>query len=119
MDKLKRHLKEVRRKYLRRKHKTNVLTKANGELPRLIVHKSNKYNYAEIVDIDGKTIAYKTDKSLDADKKTAKAFALGEEIAKLAQKKGVKKVVFDRNGYLYHGRVKNIAEWARKWGLEF
>ncbi len=119
MDKLKKHLKEVHRKYLRRKHKTNTLTKRNSDLPRLIVHKSNKYNYAEIVDREGKTIVYLTDLKLKGDTKAAKAFTLWEEVAKLALKKGIKKVVFDRNGYLYHGRVKAVAEGARKGGLEF
>ena len=119
MDKLKKHLKEVHRKYLRRKHKTNTLTKRNSDLPRLIVHKSNRYNYAEIVDRDGKTLVYLTDLKLKGDTKTAKAVVLGEELAKLALNKGVKKVVFDRNGYLYHWRVKAVAEGARKGWLEF
>jgi len=61
MDKHKRHLKEVQRKYLRRKHKTNTLTKVNSNLPRLVVQKSNKYHYVVIVDRQGNTLVQVSD----------------------------------------------------------
>lgn len=86
-----------------------------GERPRLCVYKSNKFTYLQIVDDTvGATLAsVKTEKSVD------KAKTAGEELAKLAQDKGIQQVVFDRSGYKYHGIIKAAAEGARSGGLEF
>ncbi len=97
------------------------------ERPRLVVFRSNKYIYAQLVDdIAGKTIvgACGSSKQIremvkDDKEKFALSRAVGELIAKRALEKGIKKVVFDRAGYRYHGRVKALADGARKGGLEF
>jgi len=90
--------------------------------PRLAVNASNLHVTAQIIDdTKGITLVYATDKDkkLTEKSKTEKAFKVGEVIGELAIKKNIKRVVFDRGGKLYHGRVKAVAEGARKSGLEF
>lgn len=90
--------------------------------PRLSVFRSNKEIYAQIVnDVDGATIASVSSRNKDikASTKQEAAAAVGKSIAELATKAGVETVAFDRNGYLYHGRVKVLAEAAREAGLKF
>ncbi|MBP5686957.1 MAG: 50S ribosomal protein L18, partial [Clostridia bacterium] len=97
-----------------------------AETPRLSVYRSLNHIYAQLIDdVKGVTLvtASTLDKELkgnlgDKDKK-AQAFAVGELIAKKAKEKGVETVVFDRGGYLYTGRVANLADGARKGGLKF
>ncbi len=93
------------------------------EKPRFSVFRSNKYNYAQLInDQTGKVLASVSDqklKSTKKEKKTEKAYKVGELLAAEAKKKKIEKVVFDRGGYKYHGRVKAIAEGARKAGLKF
>lgn len=94
------------------------------ERPRLNVFRSNKNIYAQLIDdINGTTVASAstTDKelSLESASNAEAAKQVGELIAKRAQDKGYKSVVFDRGGYLFHGRVKALAEAARAAGLEF
>lgn len=89
--------------------------------PRLSVFRSNKQIYAQLIDdIEGKTLA-SSDSLKITESKTKKEIAamVGEDIAKKAIAAGVTTVVFDRNGYLYHGRVKELADAARKGGLQF
>jgi len=91
--------------------------------PRLVVFRSSKHIYAQLVDDErGVTLlgAADTTEGIQAEGKgkTAKSFALGRLIAARAKDKGIAKVVFDRGGYQYHGRVKAVAEGARKGGLE-
>jgi len=95
------------------------------EMPRLAVFRSLKNISAQIIDdttgttlVSFSTIAkdLKIDKSK---KKTEQSFEVGQKLAELALKKGIKKVCFDRAGYLFHGRVKALADGARKAGLEF
>ena len=92
-------------------------------VPRLSVFRSNKQIYAQIIDdVTGKTLASSGSlKNEDAQKvnKTTQAEMVGKLIAKKAKESGVEKVFFDRNGYLYHGRIKSLAESARKEGLKF
>jgi len=91
-----------------------------AERPRLSVFRSTKHIFAQIVDDEkGVTLAGITDKDMAGDNKTARAQAAGQELAQRALKKKVKKVVFDRGGYAYHGRVKALADGARAGGLEF
>lgn len=104
--------------------KNNISTSADRL--RLNVFRSNKHIYAQLInDIDGKTLVSASSKSKDLSKEVDKlnkvdsAKKVGELIGKLAKDKGVSKVVFDRGGYLYHGRVKALAEGARSQGLEF
>ena len=92
--------------------------------PRLAVFRSNKEIYAQIIDdVNGKTItaASSRDKDIDASKvnKTEAAKMVGKAIAEKAVKAGVETIAFDRGGYLYHGRVKAVAEGAREGGLKF
>lgn len=94
------------------------------ERPRLVVFRSSKHIYAQLVDDHrGVTIAGATDTSegvqIEGKGKVARSFAVGRLIAAKAKDKGIVKVVFDRGGYQYHGRVKAVADGARKGGLEF
>ena len=104
------------------KIKTRIRGKISGtaETPRMTVFRSNKQIYVHIIDdLAVKTLASASSKGLaDGDNKAAAA-QVGELIAKKAQEAGITSVVFDRNGYLYHGRVKELAEAARKGGLKF
>jgi len=93
------------------------------EVPRLCVFRSNTNIYAQIID-DEKGITLVSASSLDKELKLKNvnieaATKVGESLAKKAVKAGIKKVVFDRGGYLYHGRVKALAEACRENGLEF
>lgn len=95
-----------------------------AQRPRLAVFRSNKEIYAQLIDdVTGTTItaASSRDKDIDASKvnKTEAAKLVGKAIAEKAQKAGVEAVSFDRGGYLYHGRVKSLAEGAREGGLKF
>lgn len=98
---------------------------ANGR-PRLSVHRTNKQIYAQIID-DEKGVTLASASSLEGDLKAvvksganvAAAAAIGKAIAERAAKAGVTEVVFDRGSYLYHGRVKALAEAAREGGLSF
>ena len=97
----------------------------SGERPRLNIYRSLNHIYAQVIDdTTGKTIASaSTVHGKKGSKKTggnvASAKEIGKTIAQRAQEKGVKKVVFDRGGYLYHGRIKALADAAREAGLEF
>lgn len=96
----------------------------SAERPRLAVFRSNKEIYAQLIDdVRGVTItaASSRDKDIDASKanKTEAAKLVGKSIAEKAIKAGVESVAFDRGGYLYHGRVKSLAEGAREGGLKF
>src|SRR3989344_4242092 len=94
------------------------------QCPRLCVFRSHTTTYAQLIDdTHGKTILVARDSSLEASdakkNKAERAILVGEQIAKQALKKGIHKVVFDRGGYRYHGRIKALADGARKGGLIF
>ncbi|MBP1593554.1 MAG: ribosomal protein [Bacteroidetes bacterium] len=105
------------------KIKYRVRNKISGTTgcPRMSVFRSNKQIYVQIIDdLCGKTLASAS--SLGIEEKLPKkeqAAKVGEIIAKKAQEAGITTVVFDRNGYLYHGRVKEVADAARNGGLKF
>lgn len=105
------------------KIKAHIRHKISGsaEKPRLTVYRSNSQIYAQVVDdLAGKTLVAASSLELKGKiTKKEQASKVGELVAKLALEKGISQVVFDRNGYLYHGRVKEIAEGARKGGLKF
>jgi len=108
----------------RLKKKLRIRRKVEGSLerPRLCVFRSARHIYAQIIDdSNGKTLASASTLTVDGLKGANKdsASAIGREIAKLALAKNIKSVVFDRNGYLYHGRVKSLADGAREAGLSF
>lgn len=105
-----------------RKGRVRSVVSGTAQRPRLSVFVSNVHITAQLVDdASGKTVGYVSTVGQKAVKgnMTAKAAWVGEEIAKQAKAKKVKKVVFDRGGKLYHGRVAALAEAARKAGLEF
>ena len=95
----------------------------SSERPRLSVYRSNKGIYAQIIDdVTGKTIVSASSLSKDfagTGNKSDQSTAVGKLVASKAVAAGIKDVVFDRNGYLYHGRVKSLAEGAREGGLNF
>ena len=107
----------------RLKIKASIRTKVSGaaERPRLTVFRSNSQIYAQVIDdLKGATLASASSLAIkDKMTKTEKATEVGKLIAAAALKAGVKEVVFDRNGYLYHGRVKALADAAREAGLKF
>ncbi|TKJ40412.1 50S ribosomal protein L18 [candidate division LCP-89 bacterium B3_LCP] len=113
-------------RFRRKKHIRKVVS-GTKERPRLVVFRSAKQVYAQLVnDQDGRVItgissltaSVKKDIKKDINR-TAASRIVGKAIAATAQEKGITRVVFDRNGYLYHGRVKAVAEGAREGGLEF
>ena len=104
------------------KIKTRIRGKISGtaERPRMTVFRSNKQIYVQLVDdLAGKTLAAASSRGMEAAPKKELAAKVGQEIAKKAQEDGITSVVFDRNGYLYHGRVKELADAARNGGLKF
>lgn len=105
------------------KIKMRVRGKITGtsERPRLTVFRSNKQIYAQVIDdLTGNTVAAASSlKMTDKAPKKEIAAKVGEMVAKAAQEAGITSVVFDRNGYLYHGRIKELADAARKGGLKF
>jgi len=92
----------------------------SAERPRLVVFRSLKHIYAQLVnDATGHTLATVSDLSLEQGKKGERAAEVGKLIAERAKAAGITRVVFDRAGYRYHGRIKAVADGARKGGLEF
>jgi large subunit ribosomal protein L18 len=103
----------------RRHRRVRAKVAGTGERPRLVVYRSLKHIYAQIVDDTvQRTLLTVSDHEL-AGKKTAKSTEVGKLVAQKAKAAGITKVVFDRAGYQYHGRVKAVAEGAREGGLEF
>ena len=115
-------------KQSRRLHrKIRIRKKISGtmERPRLVVFKSNRFIYAQLIDDEaGKTLASTSSQTLAKDGEALKmnkdtATQVGKEIARIAQDQKIEQVVFDRNGYLFHGRIKALADGAREGGLKF
>ena len=113
--------KQLRRKSIR--ERIRKVLKGTPERPRLSVYRSNKQIYAQLIDdVTGVTLAAASSASKEAEIKGTKvevAKAVGKAIAEKAVQSGIKSVVFDRGGYLYHGRVKSLADGAREGGLVF
>ena len=109
----------------RKKRKARIRKKVNGtpERPRLVVFRSSKHIYAQIIDdIAGVTLASASTLAFDGDghRLTCEnAKLVGQKVAEEAIKKNITAVVFDRNGFVYHGRVKALADGAREGGLNF
>lgn len=103
--------------------KIRIRKTVNGteERPRLCVYRSGKHMYAQVInDVTGTTLVSASSLKLKVEKSGKDLAALvGKEVAKLASAKNIKNVVFDRNGYVYHGRVKALADGAREGGLNF
>ena len=113
--------KEIRRAKIKRRIRGNM--SGTSSVPRLTVFRSNKQIYAQIIDdSNGTTLASASsfnNKEAANKPKIEQATIIGKMIAETGKKAGVETVVFDRNGYLYHGRVKALAESAREGGLKF
>jgi large subunit ribosomal protein L18 len=113
--------KEYRRKRIKMRVRKNI--NGTATTPRLSVFRSNKSIYAQLIDdLAGKTIvaAGSTDKVVKAEgTKSEQANLVGKALAEKAVAAGITECVFDRNGYLYHGRVKSLADGAREGGLKF
>ncbi len=106
----------------RRVRRTRAKIVGDATRPRLAVFRSNITIYAQLIDdVKGRTLAAASSREVKAAKKTKSELAArtGELLAEKAQKAGITQVVFDRRGYAYHGRVKALAEGARKGGLKF
>ena len=117
---------EKKKTWLKRKKRISKRIKSTVERPRLSVFRSARHIYGQIVDdTTGRTIAAASsnEKSVNDqpsfESKVAKAVFTGKLLAQRALDKGVKKVVFDRNGFLYHGRIKALSDGAREAGLDF
>lgn len=108
-------------KRIRIKRRVRGKISGSSELPRLTVYKSNKEIYAQLVDdVSGKTLASASSRALETrGSKTEVSTAVGKAIAEKAKEAGVSAVVFDRNGFVYHGRIKALADSAREAGLKF
>ena len=113
-----------RRKRIKMRIRKNVF--GTGDCPRMTVFRSNREMYVQLIDdLNGKTLiaasslSKKDEEKPAAVNKTEQAKQVGKLIAEKSLEKGIKSVVFDRNGYLYHGRVKALADAAREGGLKF
>jgi large subunit ribosomal protein L18 len=112
----------IREARAKRKKRIRGRLTGTSERPRVSVFRSNKAIYAQIVDdLDHRTLAAARSVEIAGDglDKSAAAKKVGELLAQRAKDKGIEQVVFDRSGYLYHGRVKALAEGAREGGLVF
>lgn len=111
---------------IRRKRRIRAKISGTNARPRLCVFRSCKHIYAQIIDdVQGHTLLAVSDISAQiredvaGKKKREKAFALGKAVAAICLEKGIESVVFDRNGCIYHGRIKAVADGAREGGLKF
>ena len=118
----------VKKAASRVRRKRSIRKKITGtpERPRLSVYRSNKHIYAQVIDdVNGKTLASISSESASvrpeiADKKkTEAAQIVGQKLAEKCKELSIETVIFDRNGFIYHGRVKAVAEGAREGGLKF
>lgn len=109
----------------KRKARVKKSLGATGVKARLSVYRSNKHIYAQVVGVEGGTVASASTLVKELKEQVSKmnkidaARKVGEIVGKAAKDKGIDKVVFDRSGYLYHGRVKALADGAREAGLKF
>lgn len=116
---------KLSREEARKKRKARIRKKVNGsaERPRLVVFRSNKHIYAQIIDdLAGATLASASTLSLEGENirlTVENAKMVGKKVAEEAIKKSITSVVFDRNGFVYHGRIKAVADGAREGGLNF
>jgi large subunit ribosomal protein L18 len=112
--------KDLRRLRIKREVRNKI--SGSSELPRLSVFKSNSAIYAQIIDdVNGQTLASATSFELKKSKNINidQSKEVGKKLAEKAVANGIEKIIFDRNGYLYHGKVKALADGAREGGLKF
>lgn len=105
----------------RLKSKAIIRKKINGtkSRPRLVVFKSHRHIYTQLVDDQAQETLASANTLKEKIKNCDQAFKIGQAIAMKARKKGIQSIVFDRNGYVYHGKIKAVADGARKEGLNF
>src|SRR5574344_658140 len=102
------------------KYRVRKRISGTAERPRLSVFRSNKQIYVQVInDLTGTTLVSASSLGMETMPKVQQAAKVGELVAQKAIEAGINAVVFDRNGYLYHGRVKEVADGARKGGLKF
>lgn len=107
-------------KKMRIKRKVRKLVSGTKDRPRMSVFRSNNFSYAQLIDdVSEVTLVASNDMNRKKQTKMEGAVSVGKDIAKLAQDKGIKSVVFDRNGFKYAGRIKALADAAREAGLQF
>jgi large subunit ribosomal protein L18 len=107
-------------KFARRHARVRAKISGTAERPRLSVFKSHKYMYAQLINDDkGNTLASSNSREVKGKTPSEKSKEVGLELAKKALKANIKKVVFDKGGYLYTGKIKLVADGAREGGLEF
>jgi large subunit ribosomal protein L18 len=111
---------------LRRHRRVRKKVSGTQERPRLAVFRSNEHIYAQVIDdtvgqtlVAASTVEAEVRAQVDGKPKQAEAQVVGDIVARRARERGITKVVFDRGGYMYHGRVKALADAARAGGLEF
>ena len=110
--------------FKKRQSRTRYRLSSHGTRPRLPVFRSGKHIYAQVID-DGQAVTVASASTNEKDGKEAKSWnvdaasSVGKKIAERTLAKGIKQVMFDRGGYIYHGRIKALAEAAREGGLEF
>lgn len=112
--------KQDRRLRIRRRIRKTIT--GNASVPRLSVYRSNKDIYVQLIDDEaGKTLLSESSMKLESKGKTKVevSFEVGKAIAEKAKEAGIETIIFDRGGYLYHGRVKSLADGARDGGLKF
>lgn len=112
--------KQIKTNQIKKRRKARARAKILGtkDMPRLSVFRSNKFTYAQLIDDSaGKTLASASTIDIKGKAKISKSEILGEKLAKIAAEKKITSAVFDRGSYKYHGRVKAVAESARKAGL--
>ena len=126
MNKLSVSIKKSKKRLIRRKKHIRKIVFGTADRPRLVVFRSNVHIYAQIIDDDNGTLTGCStlspsikDKLAEVKGKVNQAKIIGEPIASLAKAHGITKVKFDRNGRIYHGRVKALADAARSGGLIF
>lgn len=113
-------LKQKKERQIRRKKRVRSKISGTAEKPRLSVSRSNKHVYAQLIDDEaGVTLAFAHDLKSTKGDKISRATEVGKELAAAAAKKKISEIIFDRNSYQYHGRVKAVAEGAREGGLKF
>lgn len=110
---------EKQNKFQRRKARVNAKIKAQSPDFRLVVNRSNLYISAQVIDLDGKVVLATSDKGVEGKTKVERAEAAGKAFGVALKEKKVNEIVFDRNGYRYHGRVKAFAEGLRQSGIKF
>jgi len=115
-------IRQIRKRILRRKERVRSRIFGTAKRPRFSVFRSNKFVYAQMIDDEnGITIISASTREEDVKKpiqKTEAAVKLGEKIAVLSKEKGIQSALFDRGAYLYHGRIRQVVEAARKHGLK-